>query len=66
MKLADYQPSCERCSHWHEQSDSGDEARWGECRRYPPVPFLTDDANVSAMFPPTVPGEVCGEFGAKQ
>lgn len=34
----------------------------GACRRYPPVPLLVPPGQITAFYPPVVPGETtCGE-----
>lgn len=64
--LSDFKPSCERCKYWLERSESGDEIRWGSCRRYPPTPFMDDEQTAYSQHPPTEPDSWCGEFAGSQ
>jgi hypothetical protein len=63
--LTDIHPTCERCRHWREITDASDKTRYGECRRYPPTPFLNDEG-MQSLLPYTEPSDTCGEFRAGQ
>ena len=63
--ITDFLPTCERCRHWHELTESRDQERRGICRRYPPVPFVMEDG-LSSEYPPVEIDDTCGEFGAQQ
>jgi hypothetical protein len=63
--FTDLLPTCERCRHWHELTETRDEERHGLCRRFPPIPVM-DEEGVTSIYPFTAPDETCGEYGAQQ
>jgi hypothetical protein len=54
---------CGGCMFWLEGTESGDEFRWGFCRRYPPTVIASPDADEDAQSVQawTVLPHWCGE-----
>ena len=62
MAKAPEEPSCATCKFWHEGTESGDEVRWGFCRRYPPQVIASDsDDGAESVQAWTVLPYFCGE-----
>lgn len=52
--------ACQSCDFWLITDDSNNPARFGVCRRFPPI--LKDDECVANLFPTTVNDMYCGEW----
>lgn len=61
--------ACKLCKHWAPPADP---KQGGNCKRFPPVPFLQPvqtltgpSVQLIGLFPPTSSEEQCGEFSIK-
>jgi hypothetical protein len=64
--MRDLSIKCENCIYWlrsmYQFKGEWTEARFGSCRRYPPV---TSEPQKVSDFPKTFETSVCGEFKEK-
>ena len=61
--------SCETCRYWIEGTEQHDEARWGDCHRYPPqLVVMNADGATDEIAPATlwtVLPHWCGEHAPR-
>lgn len=57
---------CETCLYWRYQRATTANIKYGDCRRYPPIPLVDSNDSDFERFPETPPGEWCGEYHSNQ
>lgn len=58
---------CATCDHYVEMQMGNNPVAIGFCRRYPPIPVLTDTESnfISSHYPQVERNEWCGEFSKR-